>query len=407
MPARNALVIAVDGLRASALGAYGNTWYETPALDALASQSRVVDWMWCDSPSLPGFYRGAWHGLPNGGGSSESAKYGDLTPSLAQRLAQAGVVATLTTDDLELADAADFAEICRVETQASQSAATIVDTTLAQLFAVAAEQLPSSAPRLLWLHARGFHGPWDAPLAVRAELLDDDDPPPPQFVAPPALVTPADQDEALLYRAAYAAQAMTLDDCVGGLLAALADLPRDRDTLVVLVGVRGYALGEHGSVGGDCAGLYSELLHVPCLLRLPQNESPPGRLLMLAQPVDLFATLLSWFDIDGPSAVRQACDLLACEDAGTPPAKRHYATARGRNGEAALRTAAWMVRRPPTGDDALSPADVELYVKPDDRWEANEIAARCPDVAERLASILDHSDDPAAPIAVDLVIPPR
>jgi hypothetical protein len=32
----------------------------------------------------------------------------------------------------------------------------------------------------------------------------------------------------------------------------------------------------------------------------------------------------------------------------------------------------------------------QLYVKPDDRWEANEVADRCPDVTERLLAALDQ-----------------
>ena len=63
MPNRNAIVIAVDGLRASALGAYGNTWHPTAALDRLASESLVFDWLIADSPQLAGFYRAAWFGV--------------------------------------------------------------------------------------------------------------------------------------------------------------------------------------------------------------------------------------------------------------------------------------------------------------------------------------------------------
>ena len=40
----NILVIAVDGLRAAALGAYGNTTFPTPALDQFAADSIVFDW---------------------------------------------------------------------------------------------------------------------------------------------------------------------------------------------------------------------------------------------------------------------------------------------------------------------------------------------------------------------------
>lgn len=39
--------------------------------------------------------------------------------------------------------------------------------------------------------------------------------------------------------------------------------------------------------------------------------------------------------------------------------------------------------------EAESDADYELYVRPDDRWEANDVAALCPDVVESLTGIVD------------------
>lgn len=51
-----------------------------------------------------------------------------------------------------------------------------------------------------------------------------------------------------------------------------------------------------------------------------------------------------------------------------------------------------------------SPA-VELYRKPDDRWEANEIANRCPSVAERLLAALDGAGAPL--LDDDLTAHPR
>ena len=59
MPA-NVLVIVVDGLRASALGAYGNTSYPTPSLDRFAAESLLLDWCFAPSPDLPDIYRALW-----------------------------------------------------------------------------------------------------------------------------------------------------------------------------------------------------------------------------------------------------------------------------------------------------------------------------------------------------------
>lgn len=394
----------MDGLRASALGAYGNTWHATSALDALAARSTVVDWMWCESIELSGACRSLW----GGGGDS-----------LPRRLAAAGVAMTLVTDDASVAnwgDAAGFAETWRVENDADAAAAEVADTATARLMAAAAERLAawSSAPpgkaRLAWIHARGFHGPWDAPQELRAGLLEEDDPEPPTYVAPPRLTTD-DHDELLACRAAYAAQAIVLDECVGGLLAALAESGVDDETLIVLAGCRGYALGEHGVVGGEGAGPYSELLHVPCLLRVPRTAPAPPRFSGPATLIDVQATLAAWFGAPH-SDPASALDLLSAD--AVSAARRQFVTAAG-GGERAIRTAAWMLRRSgPAIESAATGAGarVELYAKPDDRWEANEVANRCTSVAERLLAVLDlcadaNSAAPATPLDDDLITPAR
>lgn len=51
----------------------------------------------------------------------------------------------------------------------------------------------------------------------------------------------------------------------------------------------------------------------------------------------------------------------------------------GRNGQRAIRTPAWYLR---------ANLDPELFVKPDDRWEVNNVAVRCLDVVENLQDTL-------------------
>ena len=396
---RSAIVIAIDGLRASALGAYGNAWQPTPALDSLASQSLTVDWMWCDSPGLDGFYRAVWQGTPAKSSANTVTAADEVASTLPRRLAAVGVYAALTTDDPWVAaeaDARQFAEVRHIEAPATEPAATVADTALAQLVAIAVDQLvawatpgstssAAAAARLLWVHARGFHGPWDAPLALRQQVLDEEDPPPAEFVEPPACLAVDDHDALLLVRAAYAAQAAVLDECIDALVAALSELGLDQETLVVLVGTRGFALGEHGHVGGECRSLYSELLHVPCLVRQPEGAAPPPRSSRLAQPGDLHSLLCEWFGLHEGGVVAEPRHWMLSNDDGAttePQAVR----ASGDRGEQALRTHAWMLRR--QRGVAGSPDQVELYAKPDDRWEANEVADRCADVVDELLAEL-------------------
>ena len=95
---------------------------------------------------------------------------------------------------------------------------------------------------------------------------------------------------------------------------------------------------------------------------------------------DLSATIAHWLlnEIE-PKAI--GIDLLADENA-----RRDFVISRGSDGQRGLRTAEWYLRQPAGRDEAG-----ELYVKPDDRWEANEVADRCHDVAEELLATLDRA----------------
>jgi hypothetical protein len=392
MSGRQAVVIAIDGLRAAALGGYGNTWHETPALDALASQSVVVDWMFGESPELADFYSTVWSG-----------------GELLRRLCERGAAVTLVTDDVSvaaLASSMGVSDVWSLESARTTAASDVSETALAALAAVAAERVqewaaapPPEAGRLLWIHARAFFGAWDAPAAMRQTMVDEGDPDPPDFVVPPHDVRTSDADELLGYRAAYAAQAAVLDECLGGLLAA-ADDAIGGDALTVLVGCRGFALGEHGVVGGARAGLYGEVLQLPCLVHAPDMAPAPARCTQLSVPRDLAATLAAWFELSGVGG-RNLFD--------AEPTPRQFVCATNRLGDRFLRTPAWMMRSFPANDDVAAESAAELYVKPDDRWEANEVSSRCPTVVERLLGILYDSnagDDVARPpLDEDLVQP--
>jgi len=129
-------------------------------------------------------------------------------------------------------------------------------------------------------------------------------------------------------------------------------------------------------------------------VRIPNVSSPPPRSANLAQPADLVRALADWFGAELP-----------------PSMPREFVVASGADSERAIRTLAWMLRQPPPGDAGAAPPAVELYAKPDDRWEANEVANRCSDVAARLLSALDSfwsatsNSSPLPPLDRDLVGP--
>ena len=58
----NAIVLVIDRLHAGYLGAMGNGWIDTPAIDRLAAGSLVFNQMLLDTPRLDLLYRSYWQG---------------------------------------------------------------------------------------------------------------------------------------------------------------------------------------------------------------------------------------------------------------------------------------------------------------------------------------------------------
>jgi hypothetical protein len=373
---RLALCLAVDGLRTSALGTYGNTTYPTPELDRLAARSTVYDECYAHGAELEDFYGRFFN------------------ERLLATIAERRLASTLITDEprvAEWADARGFPEVVLVESPAPQSsAAEVAQTQIARLLAAACVLIlddQSTAERLVWIHARGYRGPWDAPFEFREQLCEEGDPPPTRDVRPPSDALVADPDEALGSRIAYAAQTAVLDECLGAMLDEVRrELLATSQLTTLLVGVRGFALGEHGRVGADVRSTYGELTHLPCLWSDGETSLGASRCNWLAQPQELGQRLLAW-----------------TERATVAASRLEQAVSCGPRGELALRTREWMLRVPPdAGGEDLGAASGEtkaddtrtpqLFVRPDDRWEFNDVASLRPaEVEEFLASLAAES----------------
>ncbi len=380
MPSRHVVAVVIDRLGASWLGPYGNTWLETPHANRLAASALLCETALADSPDLASACCGYWTGR------HVLSPQHDAAPPLPQLAAAAGMHSVLLTDDERVAAhrlAAGFSELRRVDPPRPKSAANSPDeTSLFQLAAAAAELLAeSSRPALVWIHARGIDGPWDAPLEYRNRLADLDDPQPQTLVAPPSLLLADDfdPDELLGLTQAYAGQVALADECLGVILDTLDNQPWRDEALLLVTSPRGYPLGEHQRVGGTDEALYAELLQIPLLVRFPGQAGALLRTQAIVQPQAVYDTI---------TAAGRSADLGRLI-AGEAIAPCDTAVSIGAN-QRSLRTPAWFLREVAGGEGlaAGEPPRRELFAKPDDRWEVNEVASRCGQECELLAARL-------------------
>lgn len=344
------------------LGPYGNTWMRTPQFNRLAARSWVADQCFAARPEPHAVLHALWsdgllHARPWTLLTDDPIAYGhERSSQFADRL------------------------LLDMPATAAASAKELAGTQFAALFGKVVELLQQADDnRSIWIHARGMFGPWDAPLELRNQYADEEDPTPPSFTAPPEELLPdgLDPDVLLGMVHAYAGQVSLLDACLGVLLDALEEHSHKDAMTLAVVGTRGYPLGEHRRVGICDAALYGELLHVPLLIYRPSALDTIGRSGQLHTHADLPVLLLN-------ERLRE-------------PARDHLIFTSQH--ERAIRTPAWHLRE--FGDP--NHLRRELYVKPDDLWEVNDVADRCPDIATALAELLADPTTIPSPLPAPLI----
>ncbi len=357
------IVVCLDGVGAGWLGPYGNTWYETPFWNRIASDGLLFEFAYSSGPQLAQTYRDYWSG------------------DLAQ-LAHGRRTAFLSDDPrvASLSEAEPFDERVLLEAhKPSASANEVEQTHAAQTLAAAANWIADAdSPFLLWLHVSALTAAWDAPYALRCLAADDDDPDPPDFIDPPSveLARDFDPDELLGYLQAHAGQSSALDAALDAFVRAVDALPAAQDCALVFTSPRGYALGEHGRIGGD-ESLYGELLQVPCIVRFPNQRWASQRSSRILQPAGVLEIADAWIrgEPDEQFVDRLGIGFNLSD-------RRRIAICRCQD-RYAIRSPSWFLSQSPDGCP-------ELYAKPDDRWEVNEVSDRCPDVVEQLTALIEQ-----------------
>ena len=336
----NYLCLSIDGLQSGMIGAYGNTWIHTPALDSLACQSALFDRFYASSMDL-------------------SAAFAEWWQFPLRQLPQDCHKILLTDDpDVFLHEQAGlFDEKHCLETKRrNRPAGTLEETQFFRNTAPIADMLRHQSEKsfFLWVHFEGFRGHWDFPLSYRERYQIDEDPDPyPDTALPEIAGKNIDPDVVQSIREAYSGGVTVLDETLSGLLAFLNEEGFDRNTVLLFTAIRGFSLGEHNRIGAN-KELYGENVHLPLFVRFPDNSYAGFRSQTLLQSADIF-------------------NLLSKENLPEEPDMVHpFLRIDGQ----AIVMPDWFVYRKSIGD--------ELYVKPDDRWEVNDVADRCPHILEQI-----------------------
>ncbi|MDG1872762.1 MAG: sulfatase-like hydrolase/transferase [Mariniblastus sp.] len=386
---RNAVVLVIDGLGAESLGPYGNTWIETDNFNRLAARSLIFDQAYAPGGSLDQAYELFWGAEPHV--KPESPR--QTGQNLIRDVAELGALPTLITDETQveaLKVANSFDQVIPVQsTPANQLANANAETEMANFFAQATQWLSRMEPGSLgWLHSCGLMGAWDAPFDLRQKLADPEDPEPPRFHLPPSLrfdVENDEPDELLGFQQAFAAQVTILDQFLGIILDLMETDPVWSKTLFCLTSTGGYPMGEHGWIGHhqSKSAFYNEAVHVPLIIcppdhpdfddALTQTRSVRNGSLVGIESVSDY--LRDWFADD----LENFCNRWDSSTLSLPEVRKEAVVLRS-DDTYSIQTHAWkLIRR---GDQ------FELFAKPDDRWEVNDVSRRCPQIVEALDELL-------------------
>ena len=195
-------------------------------------------------------------------------------------------------------------------------------------------------------------------------------------------------DDVLLdrLRRTYGGAVTFLDQFVATLFGLLEANDLLDDLLILFTSDLGLPLGEHGGTGDRVACPFEELVHLPLIVRLPEGAEAGRRIAALTQPVDLMPTILSALG-KPPSSVHGHSLLPLCH--GQVASVRSYAISGGHPKDWwALRTPEWAFFLSESDGNTGSASAPQLFAKPADRWEVNDLIQHHPQLAQHLEETL-------------------
>ena len=435
-----AIVVTLDRLATSALGCYGNEWIETPHLDRLASEAVVFDSHFAE-------HVGATAGMSLGTGRFplDAASRLPVTDSAwSSMTAAAGIELHLHRE----CDSHPWSKTLKTTTCSMIAVQPDPDPKpdeipFARLVRSAIETLAAqrgTASRLVWLHSAGVPEPWLPPDGFATLYFED-------YEERGCDMTAVTRDNWGTHPAVYAGYVSLIDHWLGELLTAVKKSAVNESTLFVFIAARGcdwtkepgprrefihcdddeasfileepstdLAPDQTASEEAESAEVTSHteatpvrvpqpavprpthslteaITRTPLFLRLFDGESfdvefAGTRSNRLAQTADLAATLLHFFQLPPSPAVTEGRSLLN-ELTETDPPREMICFTDG-DGSRGIRTAEWSCLIQDESPEQESA--VQLFAKPEDYWEVNDVSGQQREVTatliERLNAVL-------------------
>ncbi len=416
------ILCQIPNLHIGYLGFYGNDWISTPTMDWLASEGIVFDHHFADHISpIPSFLTGKFHFSGLAPGQESSASTG---ASLEEILSQNGLILEkkeMEDHDLEeevgkILGGVDWSQSGLLWLRFPSLAPPweIPETFLELFFSPSydtesnesesdqfeSEELEESEPEEF--ESEEFE-PEDEEFeseeyeleneeseledfeAEESELEDEELPELFPLFEPEACV-PEQQTDLFLEKLqfTYAAKVCQIDSALGRLVDYLEEHSVLEEVLIILTSEAGLSLGERGEVGSNVSGLHEEVIHLPLLFRLPQRKQAGRRVAALTQTIDLYPTLLQTFSLPCPDS--QGHNLWPLIEGNSKPLREYIVAgcfdALENVEKWALRTPEWALLT--TGSSQEDNQEPRLFVKPDDRWEVNDVLQLHLDWADQL-----------------------
>ncbi len=384
------LVLNVDHLPSHLLGPYGNSSVPTPTINAWAAHGVTLDAVFHDGgespyPFLP------WHDLRQSADLWLTGERSFCFPEsdLLQPPAPNQVLIPCSTTQ-------------GVATTWEQSAvASYLERALSQW-----SQTPLPPAARVWIDLPLLSGIWDAPTDWRRYLAGEDEPDLFLGCEPPYLSLPFgavgglhdcdgfEPDFRMGYENAAGAMVMLLDQVLEWVQACVSAMPGGKDTIIVLTAETGYSLGEHSRIGSFPDVVWSEQTHVPLIVFLGQDFSYPVRipgvqsqtamLHRIWEEMAAFQGVSNGYHASAPAEridiardnswredwIQRLMDDLGCLEYSLFSTDQPRAVVSQSPNQLAVRTNAWSF----VWKIGQQP---QLFVRPDDRFEQNDVSSRC------------------------------